>query len=364
MGHDIIVIGASAGGIQALQELFRGMPSDVPASFLVVVHTAPDSAGLLPKVISRGAPFVAEFARDGTALERGHIYVAPPDHHLLLKPHQMCVTRGPRENGFRPAVDPLFRTAANVYGPRVIGVVLSGGLDDGTVGLMHVKEQGGIAVVQDPGEAPFPSMPGSAIQHVEVDHVAKIAAMSSLLPLLALEPLPKGAMPMPRETEPDVAEVGTNALVNKELPDPPSSLTCPECGGALWELKDGRLLRFRCHVGHGYTAETLQAEQSNGLEAALWTALRALEENAALYRRMARRADEGRAPRLAQRYLKQADEVEARAAVLRKVLVSEPAEVRQMKGSTPRRRGRGKGKAPHAGAGRPSVATRKSALRP
>jgi two-component system chemotaxis response regulator CheB len=340
------------------------MPSDMPASFLVVVHTAPDSAGLLARIIGRRAPFVAEFARDGAPLRRGRIYVAPPDHHLLLKPHRLCVARGPKENGFRPAVDPLFRTAANSYGPRVIGVILSGGLDDGTVGLMQIKEQGGIAVVQDPEEAPFPSMPTSAAQHVEVDHVASIAAMSALLPRLALEPLPKGAEPMPRQTEPDVAELGTNALVTRELPYPPSGLTCPECGGALWELKDGKLLRFRCHVGHGYTAESLQAEQSNGLEAALWTALRALEENAALRRRMARRASDGKLPRIADIYSKQADDAEARAAVIRKVLVIEPGNGNGAKGSRSKRGGRGKAGAPLRGRGRPSAATRKPALPP
>lgn len=331
-----MVIGASAGGIQALQDLFAGIPGDLPASFFVVVHTSPTSAGLLPRIIARRAPFAAEYATSGMRIRHRRIYVAPPDHHLLLKPHEVCVTRGPKENGFRPAVDPLFRTAANTYGPRVIGVILSGGLDDGTVGLLQIKQQGGLAVVQDPEEAPFPGMPASAVQHVPVDHVLTIAAMPEVLARIVRQPLPTGVEPMPRKTEPDVAELGSEALATRELNFPPSSFTCPECGGALWELKDGKVQRYRCHNGHGYTAESLGAEQSNGLEAALWTALRALEENAALRRRMAHRASQGKFQHIAQSYISQAEEAEARAAVVRKVLVSEPAEVKKMKGSHPK----------------------------
>jgi two-component system chemotaxis response regulator CheB len=336
-GHDIIVIGASAGGIQALADLFELMPQDLAASFFVVVHTGPSSAGLLPRIIGRRSRYAAEYAIEGEPIQRERIYVAPPDHHLLLKPDRLCVVRGPKENGFRPAVDPLFRTAANAYGPRVIGVILSGGLDDGTAGLMRIKEQGGIAVVQDPIDAPFPSMPASAIQNVAVDHVVGISEMSELLPQLIEQPVPQELERMSRTSEPDIAELGSDALRTGELPYPPSGFTCPECGGALWELKDGKLLRFRCHVGHGYTAESLQAEQSNGLEAALWTALRALEENAALRRRMAERAGRGRVKDIADRYLKQAEEAEARAAVVRKALVSEPGDARKMKGSHPKR---------------------------
>jgi two-component system chemotaxis response regulator CheB len=335
-GHDIVVIGASAGGIQALQELFGGIARDLLASFFVVVHTAPTSARLLPQIIGRMAPLIAEYARDDMPIRHRRIYVAPPDHHLILKGDRMRVVRGPKENGFRPAVDPLFRTAANTYGPQVLGVILSGGLDDGTVGLMQIKQQGGIAIVQDPEEAPFPSMPTSAVQHVAVDHVVTIAAMPALLERLIHTPPPPGVEHMPTKAEPDVAELGSEALASGELPYPPSPFTCPECGGALWELKDGKLMRFRCHNGHGYTAESLGAEQANGLEAALWTALRALEENAALRRRMARRASSGKFKRIADAYAKQAEEAEARAAVIRKVLVSEPSKVKKMKGAKPK----------------------------
>lgn len=338
-GHDIIVIGASAGGIQALLDLFGRIPKDLAASFFVAVHTAPSSYGLLPQIIGRKSPITVAFASDQEPIRRRRIYVAPPDHHLLLKPGRLCVVRGPKENGFRPAIDPLFRTAADTYGWRVIGVVLSGGLDDGTAGLAHIKHRGGIAVNQDPQEAPFPSMPESAVRNVPVDHVVTIAGMSELLPRLVRQPPPKGAEHMPRTSQPDIAELGSDALRTGELPYPPSGFTCPECGGALWELKDGKLLRYRCHVGHAYSAESLNAEQSNGLEAALWTALRALEESAALRRRMADGANRRELKRIADRYLEEAQEAEARAAVIRKVLVSDVGDVKKMPASHPKRGG-------------------------
>ena len=338
-GHDIIVIGASAGGIQALQELVGGLPGGLPASLFVVVHTSPHSSGVLPHLLNRKASLSAEYAVDGRPIRHGRIYIAPPDHHLLLKGPNICVARGPKENGFRPAVDPLFRTAARNFGARVVAVVLSGGLDDGTTGASLVKQFGGTVIAQDPEEAPFASMPESAIQNVDVDHVLRVAQMPAVLERLALEPVPQGVQEMSqaRETEPDVAEVGTDALVTGELPGPPSGFTCPGCGGALWELRDGKLLRFRCHVGHGYTAESLMAEQSNGLEVALWTALRALEENANLQRRMAERAQKSNHHYMLKKYLDDAKDTEARAAVIRKVLVSEPREARHFKGVTPKR---------------------------
>ena len=328
-GRDIIVIGASAGGVQALMELARGLPEDLPAAVFVVVHTSPISPGILPHIISRAGSLPAAHASDGDAVRHGRIYVAPPDHHLLIKNGTMRVVRGPKENGFRPAVDPLFRTAARVAGPRAIGVVLSGGLDDGTEGLALIKEYGGVAVVQDPDEAPFPSMPASAVAYVQVDHVLPVAEIPAVLARLAREPLPVGALAMKPTNgeEQDVAEIGDASLVTRDLPGPPTAFTCPECGGALWELRQGKLLRFRCHVGHSYTAEGLVAEQTRDLESALWTALRALEEHAGLRRRMAKRARTGSYPAVADEYEKQAQQAEARAGVIRQVLMAD--EVRQ-----------------------------------
>jgi two-component system chemotaxis response regulator CheB len=326
-GRDIIVIGASAGGVPALTELLRGLPADLPAALFVVIHTSPTSPGILPQILQRAGKLPAAHAEDGEPIRHGRIYVAPPDRHLLIKHDRVRVVRGPKENGFRPAADPLFRTAARTCGARTVGVVLSGGLDDGTEGLAIIKQYGGTAIVQDPTEATFPSMPASAIANVDVDHVLPVAQMPPLLDGLAREPLPRGARVMPPHNgdEPDVAEVGDASMLAKDLPGPPTGFTCPECGGALWELRNGRLLKFRCHVGHSYTADGLVAEQTRDLESALWTALRALEENAGLRRRMAKRAKGGSYPSIAADYEKQADEAEARAAVIRKVLTADDA---------------------------------------
>lgn len=325
-GRNIIVVGASAGGVQVLQELMRGLPADLPAAVFVVVHTSPNSPGILPQILERAGPLPAAHPKNGERIRRGRVYVAPPDSHLLIKPGHVELSRGPSENGFRPAVDPLFRTAARTYGARVVGVVLSGGMDDGTLGLTHIKQNGGIAIAQDPAEAVFPGMPSSAIANAEVDYVLPVAEMPALLSRLASEALPKGALAMsrPGNGRPDNAEAGTARLLTNDLPGPPTSVTCPDCGGTLWEVKDGKLKRFQCHVGHSYTSLSLMAEKDGALETALWSALRALEENADLRRRMARRSGGPIGPHgdMARRYEQQAEEAEKRAAVLREVLVS------------------------------------------
>jgi two-component system, chemotaxis family, protein-glutamate methylesterase/glutaminase len=326
-GRDIVVIGASAGGVQALQELMRGLPADFAASIFVVIHTSPSSPGVLPQILDRAGPMPAVHADDWGKIRHGRVYVAPPDFHLLLNREGMRVTRGPKENGFRPAVDALFRTAARAYGARVVGIVLTGVLDDGTVGLIHIKKRGGIAVAQEPSEAVFSSMPQSAIDNADVDYVLPVAEMPALLSRLASEPLAKGAMTMAtkEDDEPDVAEAGQSLLVDKHSLGPPTSLTCPECGGSLWERKDGKVSRFQCHVGHSYTAESLLSEKADQLESVLWTALRALEENADLRRRMARRMSKGPGTfrhSMAQQYANEAQEAEQRAAVLREALTN------------------------------------------
>jgi len=324
-GRNIIVVGASAGGVQVLQELMRGLPEDLAAAVFVVVHTSASSPGILPHILDRAGPLTAAHARDREKIKMGRVYVAPPDLHLMLKPGEMLVTRGPRENGFRPAVDVLFRTAARVYGPRVVGVVLTGGLDDGTVGLIHIKNEGGLAVAQDPSEAVFPSMPRSAVENVNVDYVVPVAEMPALLTRLATEPLPVGeTMSRRGNGKPDIAEAGNAAFQQQQAQGPPTAFTCPECGGALWEKKDGKVFRYQCHVGHSYTSESLVSEKNDQLESVLWTALRALEENAELRWRMARRAAKGplTIQQMGHRYEQQAKDAQQRAAILREVLTN------------------------------------------
>jgi two-component system chemotaxis response regulator CheB len=324
-GQDIIVVGASAGGLQALQNLLRSIPAGFPAAFVVVLHTSPTSSGILPQILTRACPLPARHALDGEPIVRGRVYVGPPDHHLLISGNSLRLTQGPRENGFRPAVDPLFRTAAQSHGRRVIGLILSGGLDDGTQGLFEIKQQGGIAIVQDPEEAAFPSMPASAVQNVQVDHVVKVAEMAAILTSYVGPSPRKGdrAMAKAKRAAHDIAERGTAAMRDNLRPGPPSRFTCPECGGALWEIKEGKLVRYRCHVGHGYTADGLVAAQEGSVEAALWTALRALEEKAELRRQMADRAARKKITAAADQYRKLALEAEARAGVIREVLMTQ-----------------------------------------
>jgi two-component system chemotaxis response regulator CheB len=223
------------------------------------------------------------------------MYVAPPDHHLLLEPGHLRVVRGPKENRHRPAVDPLFRSAARAYGPRVIGVILTGALNDGTAGLLAVKQRGGRAVVQDPTDALYPSMPQSAIHYVAVDAIVPLSEIAAVLNRLVDEPAAdEAASPVPKEMtqEVEMAAMEKNIVNEQNHVGTPSVFSCPECGGVVWEIQDGTLVRFRCRVGHAFTAETILAQQDEALEEALWTALKTLEERASLTQRMLQQAQQ------------------------------------------------------------------------
>jgi two-component system chemotaxis response regulator CheB len=323
--RDVVVIGASAGGVQALMEIVEGFPARLSAAVFVVIHTSSTSPGVLPDILNRSGPVKAAQARDGEPIMQGRIYVAPVDHHLLIRDGHVGVSRGPKENGFRPAVDPLFRTAAIAYRQRVVGVILSGGLDDGTSGLLEVKRYGGVAIVQDPQEAVSPSMPQSAVTNVDVDHVVTLAQIPALIAELSGQRAGKGAriMPPPTRDLPDIAEVGTYNLEVPDPAEPPSALTCPECGGALWEVQGQRVLRYRCHLGHGYTGEALSQHQVENIENAMWIAMRTLEESAALRRRLAQRTRGSSMNLLASGYEEQARAAEQRAALIRSVLMED-----------------------------------------
>jgi two-component system, chemotaxis family, protein-glutamate methylesterase/glutaminase len=322
-GHDIIVIGASAGGVEALQQLTRGLPANIPAAIFIVLHIPPASPSLLPNILNKSGPLRARHAINGETIERGKIYIAPPDHHLLVERERMRVVRGPKENRARPAVDPLFRSAAHAYGTRVVGVVLSGTLDDGTAGLAAIKRRGGLTVAQDPEEALYPGMPQSARENVALDHCLPLAGIAPLLGRLASTPAKDDAVyPISEilKVENRIARLEEAEMEDVEEIGELSAFTCPDCRGALWELRDGDLLRFRCHVGHAYSVESLMADQSEDLENALWAALRSLEENAALSRRMAVRAGERNQPISVMQFEENARRVEKHAAVIRQVL--------------------------------------------
>jgi two-component system, chemotaxis family, protein-glutamate methylesterase/glutaminase len=325
-GHDIIVIGASAGGVEALQALVRRLPGSLPAAILVVLHLPPGAPSVLPSILSRAGPLAASHPEHDEPLRPGRIYVAPPDQHLLIADGRVHLALGPRENGHRPAIDPLFRTAARAYGRRVVGVVLSGALDDGTAGLAAIKLRGGTAVVQDPEDALFDSMPKSAMQHVAVDHVVPAADLPDLLARLVGDRVGDGPLPPvsnTMEVEARMAELDPDVVHESERPGAPSAFACPDCGGVLWELADDELIRFRCRVGHAYSPDSLTTKQLQTLEDALWVALRAMEEQVALTKRLRDQASGRGQQQLAERFAKRQEHAESRAELIRQVLADD-----------------------------------------
>lgn len=294
-----------------------GLPGDLPVPVLVVLHLSPDHPSHLGHILSRAGPLPAAPANDGEALEAGRIYVAPPDCHLMLEEGEARLYGGPRENGHRPAVDPLFRSAAAVFGPRVVAVVLSGARDDGTAGLAAIKRAGGLALVQDPEDAAVATMPRSAIAQVEVDQVLPVAEIARAI-VAGIDALDtKGVRLMAAADDP------TDPVSTTAEPADATGLTCPECGGALWQIEDGGIRRYRCHVGHLFSEESLNEEQGEALEHALWTAVRALEERAALMRRGTERFRD--AGRTAARFAAQADAYEDAAQRIRSIITTRPA---------------------------------------
>ncbi len=323
MPKDIVVIGASAGGLEALRALAAALPADFAASVFVVLHTSAESPGMLAGILERAGPLPAVAAEDGERLRPGRIYVAPPDHHLLVEPGVVRATRGPKENRFRPAIDPLFRSAAQTYGPRVVGVILSGYLDDGTAGLWAVRQLGGTAVAQDPSDALVDSMPLSALRHVRVDYCLPLAEMAPLLVRLSREEAGEGGFEVPEETKIEV----NIALADKALEagvlklGEPSNYACPECHGVLLQLKEEDRFRFRCHTGHAYSLESLVAEIDESIEESLWSAIRSVEEKVILMRHLARHVREGENGEAADQFLRVAEAAQRRADLVRQAVV-------------------------------------------
>jgi two-component system, chemotaxis family, protein-glutamate methylesterase/glutaminase len=277
---------------------------------------------MLPAILSRKTALPVKLPTDGMLIECGTVYAAPPDRHLLIDDGVIRIGRGPRENNFRPAVDPLFRTAAVAYGPAVIGVILSGNLDDGTAGLLAIKQAGGIGIAQDPEDADYPGMPASAVQEVlTLDHIARLQDISALLVDLAGQAGPM--MINGGKSVDDIAMGGDSPAMNEERlgNDAISDYGCPSCGGVLWEKRDRNNVRFRCRVGHMFSDEALLAAQTEGLETALWTALRALEEAAEQAGTLAARTAARGHSQLAKRFERQARDAVRRAAIVRQALM-------------------------------------------
>ncbi len=323
----VIAMGASAGGVDALTTVVAGLPSTLPAAVLIVLHVSPRGISVLPHILDKRCALPVSHATDGDALEAGRVYVAPPDVHLLVTRGRVHLSDGPRENGVRPAIDVLFRSAAYAYGSNVIGVVLSGTLDDGTAGLIAIKQRGGVGVVQDPAEAVFPGMPLSAARFADPDHIVPLDKLAQLLTGLV-----GGENDAQRRTASSVTGTFSNRGTDMaqtdhsddrsadSQPGDPSEFTCPDCGGTLWEYEEGHIIRFRCRVGHAYSTESLLAEQKDALESALWAAVVALEERADLSLRLARRMQERGHRSGAARFDREVSDARRRAALVREAI--------------------------------------------
>jgi two-component system chemotaxis response regulator CheB len=310
----VIAVGASAGGVEALKQLVEGLPPDLPFPVLVTLHMAAGSPSVLAAILDRSGPLPAAQAVDGEHLRSGRIYVAVPDRHLLVEDHRVVVSRGPTEDGFRPAINPLLRSAAVAYGPRAIGVLLSGVLDDGVLGLAAIRSRGGVTVVQDPDDALFPDMPRNAIAAQTVDHEVAAGAAGRLFAKLA-ERLPddvrlKRDTAMELENRIAMGPRHSDVFDAEEL-GPPSGFTCPDCNGSLMAVGG---TNYRCRVGHAWTPEALFRARDKETENALWVALRSLEEKAKLSRKQAGSVAPGA---LQRRYAEIADETQHAVEVLR-----------------------------------------------
>jgi two-component system, chemotaxis family, protein-glutamate methylesterase/glutaminase len=317
----IIVIGASAGGFEALKILMAGLPGDFTTPIFIVWHMSPDVPGILPQVLNKANTISAAHAYNNEAIQPNRVYVAPPDHHLLIDEGKVLVTHGPKENRFRPAVDPLFRSAAYTYGSRVIGVILSGALDDGTAGLWTIKHYGGTAIVQDPMDAEVPSMPENAMREVTIDHCVQISQLPELLVRLSTEPITNNVVVMKdeqtkKEIQIAAEESGMKKGIMKfgEL----SPYTCPECHGVLSILHNDNIVRYRCHTGHAYSADALMASITEKIEDSLYSAIRGMDENIMLLNHLGDHSAEANQPKLAALYFQKAKEVQERSEPLRK----------------------------------------------
>jgi two-component system, chemotaxis family, protein-glutamate methylesterase/glutaminase len=291
----VIVIGASAGGLDALSRLTGQLPKDLAAAVFVVQHMSADTDGdALRKAVTHSGGLVCEGAKDGAPFKAGRIYLAQSDHHLLIVKGKMLVRKGARENRSRPGIDPLFRSAAVAYGSNVIGVVLTGYLDDGTAGMIAIKRCGGVCVVQDPADAAYPDMPQNVLNQVNADHVLPLESMGALLVKLLRRPIQK-TKPVPADIaiEARIAERVLSDLSSVEAVGSQVPFNCPGCGGVLWEVAKGGLLRYRCHTGHAYTSAVLVAEQTAKIEETLWIALRMFEERRNLLKTMSKSSSRG-----------------------------------------------------------------------
>ncbi len=318
--RNIIVVGASLGGVEFLPRLAATLPAGLPASILVVQHILENESSQLPRIINRSSRIPFTPAVDGEELVQGRGYVGVPGVHLMVESGRIRLARGPKECRARPSVDVLFRSAAYEYGPRVIGIVMSGNLDDGTAGLWAIKDRGGIAIIQSPEEAPYASMPANALRHVQVDYTLRVDDMGKVLESLTTEEV--GAMEEKTEgrekmqMELGIATADSSKIREFKQLGPPVNYTCPECHGSMVRINEGSNQRYRCHTGHAFGDASLNLEQTEAVESALWQALAKMEERELLLRDQAKRSrDTG-----LERQLAQAEELKRLGTKLREIL--------------------------------------------
>ena len=318
LNRDIIVVGASAGGIEATSDLLVQLPEDIKAAVFVVIHTTSEADGMLASVLDRRCALQTVIAKDEDKISYGNVYVAPPDNHIMLLDGRIRILHGPKENRFRPAIDPLFRSAAVTFSSRVIGIILSGLLYDGVSGLNAIKKCGGIAITQKPEEALFPDLPVNTIANIKVDHVLSVKRMGSLINQLISESV-KDNLTIPTELKKELTV--TKTILNNTLDMEYDRLfTCPECNGPLLEVKDN-ILRYRCATGHAYTAEDLLISQNESFEAAIFAALRMLEEHANMLEGLAE-INHDIHIKATENYNKRAKEAKNHAKILRDLLLN------------------------------------------
>ena len=316
----IVVIGASTGGFGAFKKIISGLPSDFSLPIFIVWHISPEVRGILPQVLNQLNTIPASHVVDSEMIKPGRIYIAPPDHHMIIEDGKVMATHGPKENRFRPAIDPLFRSAAYSYGNRVIGVILSGALDDGTAGMWAIKQYGGTTIVQNPMEAEVPSMPENALREVNIDHCVSLSELPQLLVGLSKEPVSKNAAVMKDDlTKKEIEIASEERALEKGIMDfgELSPYTCPECHGVLTRLQNDNIIRYRCHTGHGYTVDTLMAALTEKIEDALYNAIRGMDESIILLNHLGDHYAEANQPKLAALYFKKAKEASDRSNLVR-----------------------------------------------
>lgn len=320
---NIIVIGASAGGIPVITNLLSTFSGNEDAAFIAVVHMSRKSnSRIIANTFQKHTSLKCTVASDGMEVRRGHLYLALPDHHLMLKDNMLRINQGPHENKYRPSIDVLFRSAAVQYGHRTIGIILTGMLEDGTSGMWAIKRSGGICIVQDPAEAQFSDMPRSVLNKIAVDYQASIDEIPAIVKELINKPLPpEKAVPAELQIEADITEKMMSDINQLKKIADQSDFICPDCGGGLWGIKNDPMHRYRCHTGHVYTEKLLQELQDENIEESIWVAIRILEEKLNLLLLMARRESEVGEIEIAASHQKRVNEMTKHISRLKAFLV-------------------------------------------